>query len=79
MAFKRSEMEKVKIKAIVGLQTMEKKVPKFTGAEGIEGLLYTEERFRSACNTLEIDNKAILFNTFEDVVEDVDSSRLKSL
>eukprot|EP00957_Ditylum_brightwellii_P194759 14835458-Ditylum_brightwellii.AAC.1 len=48
--------------------TKTKKCPVFTGAEGIEGLLYVEERFRSVARQLEFTTGAKLLDNFEEIL-----------
>eukprot|EP00957_Ditylum_brightwellii_P102873 7839766-Ditylum_brightwellii.AAC.1 len=50
--------------------TKTKKCPVFTGAEGIEGLLYVEEHFRSVERQLEFTTGAELFDKFEEILTD---------
>eukprot|EP00957_Ditylum_brightwellii_P167744 12769963-Ditylum_brightwellii.AAC.1 len=50
--------------------TKTKKCPVFTGAEGIEELLYVEERFRSVARQLEFTTGTKLFDNFEEILTD---------
>ena len=67
--FDASKMEKVKIKQSYDDGTSkERKCPVFTGKEGIEGLLYVEEKFRKLAKYLGYDTGMEYFENFEEVV-----------
>jgi hypothetical protein len=69
--FKHSDLERIKLtQSYDDGSTRTKKCPMFTGAEGIEGLLYVEERFRGIARQLNFDTGAELFNNFEEVITD---------
>ena len=67
--FQHSKLEKVKL-----MQTWDdgtkskKKCPVFTGENGIEALLYVEDRFNSICRQLEINEGEELFDNFAEVL-----------
>eukprot|EP00957_Ditylum_brightwellii_P069937 5310857-Ditylum_brightwellii.AAC.1 len=66
--FKHSNLERIKLaQSYNDGSTCTKKCPIFTGAQGIEGLLYVEERFRGIAQQLNFDTGAKLFNNFEEV------------
>jgi len=68
--FKHSELEKVKLtQTYDDGSTKTKKAPIFTGIEGIEGLLYVEEHFRSIANTLQFEDTE-LFDNFAECLTD---------
>eukprot|EP00957_Ditylum_brightwellii_P207517 15353354-Ditylum_brightwellii.AAC.1 len=69
--FKHSDLERVKLsQSYDNGTTKTKKCLVFTGAEGIEGLLYAEERFRSAARQLDFTTGPELFDNFEEVLTD---------
>lgn len=66
-----SELEKVKlIQDYDGGRKKEKKCPTFSGKEGIEGLLYVEERYRKIARQLDFDTGPELYDGFEEVLTD---------
>eukprot|EP00957_Ditylum_brightwellii_P085015 6464032-Ditylum_brightwellii.AAC.1 len=57
--FKHSNLERIKLtQSYNDGSTRSKKCPIFTGAKGIEGLLYVEERFRGIAQQLNFDTGA---------------------
>eukprot|EP00957_Ditylum_brightwellii_P050055 3794319-Ditylum_brightwellii.AAC.1 len=67
--FKHSNVEKIKLfQNYDDGTTCNKKCPIFTSAEGIEGLLYIEERFREIARQLKFDTGPKLFSNFEEVI-----------
>ena len=51
-------------------QTVKKKCPTFTGKEGIEGLLYVEEKFCKISRQLNYDDGEEQFDTWNDCLDD---------
>ena len=69
--FVASELEKVKLyQNYDDGSKKEKKCPIFSGKEGIEGLLYVEERFRKVAKQLNYDEGEELYSGFEEVLTD---------
>eukprot|EP00957_Ditylum_brightwellii_P019401 1463699-Ditylum_brightwellii.AAC.1 len=69
--FQHSKLEQVKLtQSYTDGTLMTKKCPIFTGEEGIERLLYVEERFRKIAKQLEFTTGPELFNNFEEVLTD---------
>lgn len=52
-------------------RTVKKKVPVYSGEQGIEGLLYVEERFRKAARRLEFTTGEELFDAFEECLHGI--------
>eukprot|EP00957_Ditylum_brightwellii_P052289 3965751-Ditylum_brightwellii.AAC.1 len=73
-------MEKVKlIQSYDDGTTRTKKCSVFSGTEGIEGLLYVEERFRSVTKQLTYNDGPSLFNNFEEVLQDTAKDKWENL
>eukprot|EP00957_Ditylum_brightwellii_P085083 6469184-Ditylum_brightwellii.AAC.1 len=69
--FKHSDLERVKLVQLHDDGTTKiKKCPVFLGTEGIEGLLYVEERFRSVAQQLHYTTGVEMFDNFKEILTD---------
>ena len=74
------ELEKVKLRQSYDDGTSaEKKCPIFSGKEGIEGLLYVEEKFLEIARHLNYDTGVELYDRFEEVLTDTTEEHWKTL
>eukprot|EP00957_Ditylum_brightwellii_P057646 4371020-Ditylum_brightwellii.AAC.1 len=69
--FKHSDLETIKIKQEYDDGSSKTKTcPVFTGEEGIEGLLFMEERFRKIAHQLGYNTGAEFFDNFKNALAD---------
>ena len=71
--FEHHDLEKVKLTFTTtgrNAATRSKYVPIFRGKEGIESLLYTEDRFRNALTSLRVTDGADIFDLWAECVQD---------
>ena len=67
---KKSSMEEVKLSELIDDMKKTKTCPVFDGMDDIEGLLYTEERFRKAARQLQFFTGPELYDNFEELLRE---------
>ena len=66
----KSSMEEVKLSELIDDMKKTKSCPVFDGTDDIEGLLYTEERFRKAARQLQFFTGPELYDNFEELLRE---------
>ena len=66
----RKDIEEIKLYEVIDDVKKTKTVPMFDGTTDIEGLLYTEERFRKVARQLQFFTGAELYDNFEEVLRE---------